>query len=291
MGATFPFMKLPLEIRDKIYQYHLVFDDALTVRGMHPEDYKDQSEKGLFKLRTDYLDLDRYWSAGVYPVKSFRVRTSYGLGYIKDEYRNEHLCAMLEIDRRTRKEAMRVFYGLNTFHFSSMCTVLPFLSDRTPEALGFIKSIQLNFFQVKRGRLGRNTSAYSASEYWAQSIKEMASFTELQVEKLHLGLYDSSHANIRQEFFNADCLPRQWANALCQVFQGLDFLKISYQPSKPWKFREAGNDAQKAEIAMMRKMVEDVWGFLAPRMLKKLGIDSTCVTEFRHFFHIRIQSS
>lgn len=201
--AIFPFMKLPSEIRNRIYKFVVLFDKLLKVEDMHPYNFKRHLKEGLCDLRTDYQFHHGKWSAHLDFTGYYFERTSYDMCVYVDDQWEKHTLAMLAVSRQTRKEAIWIFYGLNTFRFSSMCTFLAFLSDRTLEALRSLQSIELTFCPSIQGRLRRNTSAYSVSEYWNQAIKEMAGFQELRVKKLHIRL-SSFEADFQQENFSAD---------------------------------------------------------------------------------------
>lgn len=50
---------------------------------------------------------------------------------------------MLSLDKQSREEVPSLFYGENTFHFTIMSTLTPFMKDRTAETRKYIQSPRL----------------------------------------------------------------------------------------------------------------------------------------------------
>lgn len=56
------------------------------------------------------------------------MKTTYTLGTPRST--ETTTTTMLSLDKQSREEAASIFYGENTFHFTTMSTLTPFMKDR-----------------------------------------------------------------------------------------------------------------------------------------------------------------
>ncbi|KAI7381832.1 hypothetical protein KC336_g18743 [Hortaea werneckii] len=104
--GTFPFLNLPPEIRNNIYELLLVFPSS----GVHVQEAYDR--KGFdvrFLERIDELGpCGRFWSVALVQDSQWMIKKSM-----------KEILALLHVNKQVYKEAMPLFYMLNMFYFDS----------------------------------------------------------------------------------------------------------------------------------------------------------------------------
>ncbi|KAL8662943.1 MAG: hypothetical protein Q9202_004266 [Teloschistes flavicans] len=147
---SFPFLKLPSEIRNMVYRYalaqgantsHCGHDSGvIPIVNMQPSYYEKHKNRKEIRSRTPYqanvgirccCDCPREWEVET---------TTYDLS------RHSTLPAsgLLTANKQIADELMPIFYGENTFVFDDLATVVPFLQDRSMIARQHIRSIRLD---------------------------------------------------------------------------------------------------------------------------------------------------
>ena len=115
----FPLLKLPIELRKKIYHICLFHDQPWYV--------SDRSPSTIMTDITNPAYVPR------------EKRRQYDLAHAR--YTKARNITLLQVSRQIRTEVLPAFYGSNTFSFLTLDCLVPFLKDRTPDAMAAIKSI------------------------------------------------------------------------------------------------------------------------------------------------------
>ncbi|EME78122.1 uncharacterized protein MYCFIDRAFT_179567 [Pseudocercospora fijiensis CIRAD86] len=114
-AGMFLFIKLPPELRNRIYQLSLVFDTELDIASSRPlavmRQLGDTREPILFHVALQRSTASNDWGRPCYVLPE--VSTT----------------ALLRVSRQVRREASKIFYGLNTFKFENAMVISNFFDS------------------------------------------------------------------------------------------------------------------------------------------------------------------
>lgn len=188
---------------------------------------------------------------------------------------------MLFVNRQVRLEAASVFYGVNTYLFSTMSSVIPFFKDRTPETRKFVHSIQLNL-PIYRSDWYSITTAYNRPDTWKKAFAFLAKLLHLGLKTVCI-LINDENDNLYVDDSELETKHMQWLHQLSKI-TNLDKLSVTYT-YRQWQWerypfhRYYGGDSLREEIDSQTE--QEIWAFLAPKMLKMPGDDVNALLERR----------
>ena len=282
--GPFPFFKLPAEIRNMIYRLVVITGERLRVRDMHREEFKKSQEDGTYQSRSTYLALDHECSSGRLSFDSC-VQTDPGSEPTKITYTYCKLnpvdiritsmltttTSMLAIDKQSRDEVASFFYGGNSFHFTSMSSLVPFMKDRTVETRKYIQNLYLTLI-LDAETWNVVYAEYGLPAIWNSAFSSVLKLSHVNIRKLCIHIIDNVGLK-----FDGDLRSRSmlWLHKLSR-FDNLEMLGLQYTPGI-LKALEQGVSLEE----LLRKMVgeieyepvEELWRFLAPKMLKRESDD------------------
>ncbi|KAI9724411.1 MAG: hypothetical protein M1812_000479 [Candelaria pacifica] len=208
-AQSFPFLELPSEIRNTIYE--MLFsteNDTRYIDDMGRLQYS-QYLKLPDRFRTSYRPKARVWPSHGYPYPE----TTYTLR----SQERMHL-AILRVNRQASREALGYFYA-QRFSFASTAMVVPFLKDRSAGARAFIKTLAVR--EIIKGNidslLWSKPQRSQFSQDWEQMCAYLVNNLNLEVFKLELG----SHCKELTDT-SAD-----WIQQLAAI-KGLKELQVSF---------------------------------------------------------------
>ena len=274
----FPFFKLPAEIRNMIYRLVVVTGERLRIRDMHREEFKKSQENGTYQSRSTYLALDHECSSERCSLDS-SLQTDPGSETRKTTYTYRILdpidtrirsmltttTSMLAIDKQSRDEVASIFYGGNSFHFISMSSLVPFMKDRTVETRRYIQNLYLTLI------LNDRTWSVVYAEYgkpaiWNTAFSSVLKLSHVNIRKLCIHVIDEVGLKFHGDLRSRSML---WLHKLSR-FDHLEMLGLQYTPGL-WKALE---ELQRKVLGEMEnEPVEELWRFLAPKMLKRESDD------------------
>ena len=281
--GPFPFFKLPAEIRNMIYRLVVVTGECLVVRDMHREEFKKSQENGTYQSRSTYLALDHECSLGI----SFDscLQTDPGSEPTKTTYTSRELdpidtriasmltttTSMLALDKQSRDEVAFIFYGGNSFHFTTMSSLMPFMKDRTAETRKYIQHLYLTLI-ADDGTWRVVFTEYGKPAIWNTAFSSILKMSHVNIRKLCIHLIDNVGLDFRGDLRSRSML---WLHKLSK-FDNLEMLGLQYTPGI-LKALEQGVSLEE----LLRKVLgeienepaEELWRFLAPKMLKREADD------------------
>ena len=267
----FPFFKLPPELRICIYRLFFVTGQSLIIRDMHLDEFEKSQANGTYRSRSTYLAKDHICNGNPFPdcrpcgrgrsclvqdPKTGPSKLTYTLGSPSSV--DATTMTVLSLDKRFREEVASIFYGQNTFHFLTMSSLMPFMKDRTLETRIYIRRLRLTLaLDIQtwhpdcRGKSGPAT--------WIKAFSSTLKLPHLNVKELFIQIDDSQDSI---EYFNLHSRSMLWLQKLSK-FKNLEMLGLRHSV-QPWP-----NYRPEVNI----KTEQELWGFLAPKMLKREADD------------------
>ena len=279
-GAVFPFMKLPPELRLKVYKLTLVCDEPLKIRDLRPDDFERQCNAGHLQRRMRYVMSDirwrKYWHTSSYASCAWIKPSLVSYDLARSEPGQDPVVAVLSLDRLTREEALPVFYTMNTFHFLSWNSLIPFLSDRTARSHELIQSIILVLTVSTTNVRSKRNEWVQEHACWSQIFDQLAQFDRLNTKSLSL-LVEGTEEDINGLRSGDDddafspVYQLQWWTSFCDYFAGqLDFFGIKYfHRRSTWKL--AAWLSYFPNDAINELIEDDMWNIAALTVLKLDG--------------------
>ena len=239
-NAIFRLLDLPPELRNNVYKIALVRHQPLKIRNLRPDDYAYQRDNGHWRARTLYQVSDfrwrNYWPKGARSIGPRLV--TYDLARCNDS--EDLFVGLLGVNHVVRAEALPLFYGLNRFHFLTLNSLIPFLSDRPLESHKSMSSFIINFSMnttIHQASKGQWDAFFIQKENWetfAQRIQEVAQFESLHLKELSLSI-EASVGDVLGINMNIPINISQWSDEcpwwmllLCRNFRSLDFFGVDY---------------------------------------------------------------
>ncbi|KAI6899350.1 hypothetical protein KC318_g9500 [Hortaea werneckii] len=122
-GGVFPFLNLPPEIRNNIYEHLLAFPSS----GIHVQESEDDDKEGFDVFFLQRIDeprpCGRKWSDSLCKGSQFIIKKSM-----------DDILALSYVNRQVYEEAMPLFYMLNMFHFDPYSFELIRFVDSMPRS-------------------------------------------------------------------------------------------------------------------------------------------------------------
>lgn len=256
------FLKLPAEIRNKIYFLTLV-TVCVTIEDLHPDAWQAEKEAG-HATRTSYKTKDHledfcYLDCGqpciLNNTKGMNAKISYTLA----EDVTRPVIGMLALNRQIRAETVPIFYGSNVLCFGSMSALVPFLADRSELSLQWMRHFKFDmqidplYIQKLRHEL--------RYEGLARSFSKLTKFPALNLRKLEVSVDDVACGYDWE--LKLDTKPQRWIHKMARNITKLDMLGVTLYSDSI------------GHLISDRMVSEDpasklLWDFLAPKMLKKI---------------------
>lgn len=281
-ASPFPFFKLPAELRNKIYRLVVVTGQSLEIQDVHLQEFKKSQDSGIYRSRSTYLATDHVcgdcwpevWQSEPCLFKDIRfgrMKTTYKL-------RPPHsidttTTTMLSLDKRFREEVAFIFYGENTFHFTAMSPLVPFMRDRTEETRKYIKRVRLTLTVDDRDWCAIFTE-YGRPATWNTAFSSLVELPNVNITKLCVQI-DDRKAKILMGGLNLRSRPMLWLHKLGKL-QNLEMLGLIYDVGGPRTRQQPQNLwglSDPTEEQVNNETEQELWKFLAPKMLKKEADD------------------
>ena len=262
------------EIRNNIYHLTLVEESAgfLGVEDLHPDKWHEVKEAGR-GTRTSYKTKDHDGEMCYYRDED-GTSTSKRCTFKDEQWKNakvsytlqkrfchHHLTpptiGMLALNRQIRAEAVPVFYGGNKICFHSMSAILPFLQDRCQLSVQSMKNFHLVI------DCGGGKYQTSRQEGWARTFAELPKFGPLNLQKLTMCIYDPNCCYAWK--LKLDTKKQRWVHEMAKNITNLDMLGVTFDFSIMEEMTPNENAREDSRTE------EQLWEFLAPKMLKKVG--------------------
>lgn len=221
---TFPFLKLPGEVKNMIYRIALAQGAThwcckhpvgyIGIEDMFSDDFDTYRESHPRGSRTLYTPLTfPCWCCPEHQ-QAARRKTTYKLG----SSLTLPCLGLMALDKQTRSEALPIFYGENTFSFRTTASVRPFLGDLPSAARQNIHSIELVL------NLSDSSSEHRQRQRaWIRTFQYLQRHIDLR--KLNIEVIDFS--------MNFMCVTRfvgwekEWIRALAQI-RDLDYFGLEW---------------------------------------------------------------
>ena len=296
----FSFLKLPPEIRNMIYKYIVPMDSIVVIRAVLPDEHEEIMRHGVLTRACLVSGVAEETGTTYTLSRPVLTRTSSYAIRIREQYPFTELdgsagtrssvdsigsitpidptgfktfTGILGTNKHMRTELLRMFYTTNTFHFEDWRTVMPFLTDRTPEALTLIKSFSMSLgMTVPRDQDpndGKSSVAWDLdiNKEWGNVLAKVAKFKGLRLEKLHL----------RDTIFMSELNGSQGYNYWIKKRYGPALSNLK-ELSLDITCEDINDDEERMDWGLevddieagIRAIKEDVWSKLAPVMLKKV---------------------
>lgn len=282
--APFPFFKLPPEVRNIIYRLVVITETCLVVRDMHYWDFEKNKENGAYQSRSTYLAPDHICSFDsrlLAPLRSCLqkgkrfgpTKTTYTLG--TPHLINNTTAAMLSLDKQSREEVASIFYGENTFQFTTMSSLMPFMKDRTPETRRHLQRLWLTLVVDERS-WDTIFAEQGRPAIWNTAFSSLLKLPQTNIRKLCIEIVDTG---VKVNFDGPNLRARSmlWLHKL-RRFGNLEMLGLKYTlgESKFWGRFPNLRGVFAPLIEEMNSATEQaLWDFLAPKVLKKEAADHT----------------
>lgn len=287
-ARPFPFFKLPAELRNQIYGLVVVTGQTLIIQDMHIQDFKKSQINNTYQYRSTYLATDHvcgeesspqsYQSRTVEPClfkdpKSQPLRTTYTLGTLNSI--DITTTTMLSLDKKSREEVASIFYGENTFHFTTMSSLVPFMKDRTAETRKYIQRLWLTLTVDDRDWETIFTE-YGRPATWRTAFSSLVKLPHVSIKKLCVQI-DDRKAKILIDGLNLRSRSMLWLHKLSKI-DNLEMVGLRYDFGQ-WKRYQHGLDLWGSfgpiEEEINTQTEQELWHFLAPKMFKKQADDHT----------------
>ena len=279
-ASPFPFFKLPAELRNIIYRLVIVHGQCLIVHDMHHQEFQKRRGNGTLQSRSTYLATDhvcsnRSWVGNLPQQLSepclFKdprawplLNTTYALAF--STFGRDMATAMLSLDKRSREEVASIFYGGNTFHFVSMSSLVPFMGDRTAETRKYIQRVRLDLTVLDRDWAAIFTE-HGRPATWNTAFSALARLSHVNIKNLCVQI-DDEEAGLFRDGLMLRSRPMLWLHKLSKL-ENLEMLGVEYFIRK----RKTGHRQPKPDIEASARIEQEIWRFLAPKMLKKEADD------------------
>ena len=151
------------------------------------------------------------------------------------------------VNHHIRQEATYILYGLNTFGFVDVGSIIPFMRDRTPQTSHCINSVQF-FIRLDIENFWGTVFANARLQTWQQALENLAKIPQLNFREVVIEIRDLVLRGATED------LPLQSPELGClhslRHINGLETLGVRY------KFYPHTTDRE-----------NQIWSFLAPAML------------------------
>lgn len=286
-ARPFPFLKLPAELRNKIYSLVVIGGQDLVIMDMHLDEFKKCQENGTYQHRSTYLPTDHVCNKsgwlenhhinGNVDSCTFRnpltqsLKTTYKVEFLTFDSQSttpffltrdvRSTTRMLSVNKQTRSEAASIFYGKNTFQFNTMSSLVPFLKDRTAETRKYIRSLHV-VFTIDIRDWDAVFTEYGRSATWNTTCSTLAKLPHLNVKKLFVEV-DDKRAKLLRDGMSLRSRTMLWLHKLGKL-ENLEKLGVSYDCGD-WQPHGRRFDIRE-EVDSQTE--QELWQFLAPKMLK-----------------------
>ncbi|KAL9135935.1 MAG: hypothetical protein Q9175_002866 [Cornicularia normoerica] len=285
-ARSFPFFKLPAELRNQIYRLVVVTGRSLVIHDMHHEELERGKNNGTYQSRSTYLATDHVCDLKPWPVplpsptvqpclfKDIGLKpmnTTYKLGTPHSV--DTTTTTMLSLNKQSREEVAFIFYGENTFHFTTMSSLVPFMKDRTAETRKYIQQLWLTLTIDDRDWEAIFTE-HGRPATWNTAFSALMKLPHVNVKKLCVQV-DDRKGKLLTDGMNLRSRSMLWLHKLGK-FENLDMLGVRYDVGD-WNFLQRQLVLRRCSVLMGKgtktQTEEELWRFLAPKTLRKEADD------------------
>lgn len=282
-ASPFPFFKLPAELRNEIYRLVVITGQDLIIQDMHLQEFEESQRCGIFQSRSTYLATDHACGRGIWPETdqsraaepclfkeiSFKsIKTTYTLGIPNSI--DTTTIAMLSLNKESREEVAFIFYSENTFHFTTMSSLVPFMKDRTAETRKYIQRLLFTLTVDDRDWDAIFTE-YGRPTTWNTAFSSLVKLPHVNIKKLCVQI-DDTKAKILKDGLNLRPRSMLWLHKLSKL-ENLENLGLRYISRKRLVETEFWDFLVPMQKGVDDETEQDLWRFLAPKMLKKEADD------------------
>ena len=290
------FFRLPPEIRNLVYDYTVVRGRTLIIRDMLPQEWRRCRARSTF-LATDHNCHSICWVVAIShdtipcPLRdrwNGPMPSSYTLSQALLAAESipglSTTLAMLSLDKRTREEVASIFYSENTFHFYSISSLLPFMKDRPEDTRKYIHRLQLTFTIDERNWY-EHTDEHRRPAAWDTALSSLRALPHLNIKTLYLKIDDMRKGMLLRGLGLKleSSRSMHWLHTLSNL-NNLDQFGLEYSCNPLRERKKNKNENAKSKtpddpphvskrVKGNNRTEEELWAFLAPRMLKKMSDD------------------
>lgn len=273
-----------------IYRLVVVNGQRLTIQTMHLQDFEKSQDSGAYRSRSTYVATDHEchipaepgeWPAGSIRsclVKHIRFGPCMKTTYTIDTPESYHTTTttMLSLNKESREEVASIFYGENTFHFTAMSSLMPFMKDRTVETRKYIRSLWLTL-TVDHRDWDAILTEYSRPASWNTAFSSLLKLPNVEIKQLYVQL-DDTESEILRDGLNLRSRSMLWLHKLSKL-ENLEMLGVRYD-IRQWKISWCWGRSHTFKpyhtVEQDNSQTEqELWRVLAPKMLKKEADDHT----------------
>lgn len=283
-ARRFPFFKLPAELRNNIYSLVVITGQEFIIQDMHLDDLKRLQDKGTYQRRSTYLPTDHVCDKECWPESpdvqdrqpcifkcpwSRPLKTTY---MAAAPVWNDDMTTVMLLNKQSRDEVAFIFYGSNTFHFRTMSSLTPFMKDRTPESRKYIHRLYL-LLTIHDRDWDAIFAEHGRPATWNTAFSNLSELSHVNIRSLSIHI-DDTKAHLLTNGMKLRSRSMLWLHKLSK-FKNLETLGVEYCCIDWSEFHMDGESQTE----------EELWQFLAPRVLKKEDDDhSPCALQKRRIW-------
>ncbi|KAL8993816.1 MAG: hypothetical protein Q9169_006060 [Polycauliona sp. 2 TL-2023] len=279
---TFPFLKLPSEIRNMIYRIALAQGatskacthhvGSIGIENTKLRSHRSRTISTRRRLRSSYRTTS---SAFCYNCEEYHDRVFITATYSLPIIQKIPALGFLAVNRQIRFEAVPIFFGENMFKFYDIGTVVPFLKDCSHFSREQIRCIGLHFDvtthrdSIHDYQIDERAKAFAYIGRW------------LKLSKLHLVVSDTTYRF--EEPLTSFVRDEEWIRAATQIhdLDGIDFYLrfdgiegycesfLDSWPTGPGLSHDEAMDKADEVMGWMLETREGYHDYLNSKMLKK----------------------
>lgn len=298
-GSKPSFLSLPAEVRNMVYHLALVVEEPLEIQDMHIQEFQNSKRRGQCRLRSKYSAPDHASRHCPFSPEDpwgrlYTNVTDCSLGHKDHKFQDttyilrktaqikKLMLAILSLNRQVRLEAFSVFYGINTFSFTTMSSLIPFFKDRSPETRQYIFNVHLNL-TIYLSDWYSVTTAYNRPNTWKKAFTSLAKMQHVSLKNVCVSIKDQSD-KIYVDDLDLQSKHMQWLHSLSRITK-LEKLGVAYQYGQ-WGWERGDRSIFYYPRAQSYPEIDsqteqEIWAFLAPKMLKAPGDDTSALLERR----------
>lgn len=271
-ARSFPFFKLPAELRNKIYCLLVITGQDVVIQDMHLDDFKSRQDNGTYQCRSTYLPTDHVCYRDGWPESlhsqyrepcsikdpwSRPLKTTYMVDYAQKW--NDDISTVMLLNKQFKEEVAYIFYGRNTFHFTTMSSLTAFVKDRTVESRKYIQLLHL-LLAVDDRDWDAVFAEQGRPATWNTAFSTLLKLPHLNIRRLFIHV-DDTKAKLFTDGMNLRSRSMLWLHKLSK-FENLEMLGVEYCFS-----------CKNIQLCRKSQTEEELWQFLAPRVLKREADD------------------
>lgn len=250
------FLDLPAELRNEIYDLLLIRSSPIVLHDTHPGPNRNNRRvRSHTKSRIETASEDHARPRGQGGMSAYCL--------------DKCLCpeplntVLLRVNQQIRTEALPVFYAKNVFSFRDIGTLIPFIKSQSEAAQVSVQNLELHF-NFGKGALLVSQPPIESDDFH-RICSGLRSLETLKSQKVSILIHDRGGHFMRSALCGK--VPG-WMESLSENIRDLDFLGFAFQGPDCLMKSDHPRSHEFLDI-----VDEQLWEFLAPRMLKQVGND------------------